>query len=339
MIEFVRQEYFWLLLAVPVVALFWGFGVWHRRRMRIRFGNIENLESISRISGSAHAWIRGGLFAASLILMTLGLAFPRMVLRELRPIPTPTDLVFLLDISPSMYARDMSPSRLGRAEAIIQKFILMKQPEDRYGLIVFNWGSAVLSYLTTDPQSIVVYFDWLNQQDDPQPGTNMGAALVGGMRLLDQEEMLNPGSLKGRRSVFVLLSDGDDTAEQLQKPLVALGKVNTKVYTFGLGTANGAFVPIAMRGGLAGDVSEYLTEDDGERLVSRAEDQSMRQIAEVSGARFVRAENDQQVDNVINDILIQGRPVSGYSASPLREDLYRYFLGAAFVCLVAGIFV
>lgn len=339
MIEFARQGYFWLLLVVPVAALLWGFGVWHRRRMRIRFGNLENLESISRISGSSHAWIRGLLFALSLILMTLGLAFPRMVLRELRRTPMPTDLVFLLDISPSMYARDMSPSRLARAEEIIQRFILLKQSEDRYGLVVFNWGSAVLSYLTKDPQSVEVYFDWLNQQDQPQPGTNMGAALTAGMRLLDQEEKLNPGSLKGRRSVFVLLSDGDDTAGQLQKPLIALGKVNTKVYSFGLGTSNGAFVPISMRGGLAGDVNEYLTEDDGERLVSRAEDQTMRQIAEVSGARFVRAENDRQVDDVIHDILVQGRPISGYNASPIREDLYQYFLAAAFACLIAGIFV
>ena len=53
--------------------------MWHRRRMRIRFGNIESLESISSISASP-SWIRGALFAASLILMTLGLAFPRMVL-------------------------------------------------------------------------------------------------------------------------------------------------------------------------------------------------------------------------------------------------------------------
>ena len=42
--EFARQEYFWLLLAIPLVAALWGIGVWHRRRMRIRFGNIENLE-------------------------------------------------------------------------------------------------------------------------------------------------------------------------------------------------------------------------------------------------------------------------------------------------------
>jgi Ca-activated chloride channel homolog len=338
--EFARQEYFWLLLAMPLVVGLWGIGVWHRRRMRIRFGNIESLVAISRISHSEHAWMRGALFTASLILMTLGLAYPRMVLRELRAIPTPTDLVFLLDISPSMYARDMSPSRLGRAEEIIQKFVVMKQPQDRYGLVIFNWGSAVLSYLTNDTQSILVYFDYLNQQNQPQPGTNMGAALTGGLRLLDQEEKLNPGSFKGRRTVFVMLSDGDDTAKQMQKPLIALGKAGTKVYTFGLGTANGAFVPLVMRGGLNGEVDQYLTYDDGgDRLVSSAEDQTLRQIAEISGGRFVRGENDDQVDQMLKEILIQGRPIAGYSANPVREDLYQYFLAAAFACLVAGIFL
>jgi Ca-activated chloride channel homolog len=338
--EFARQEYFWLLLAMPLVVSLWGAGVWHRRRMRARFGNIENLEAISRISHSGHAWMRGALFAASLILMTLGLAYPRMVLRELRPIPTPTDLVFLLDISPSMYARDMSPSRLGRAEEIIQKFVVMKQPEDRYGLVVFNWGSAVLSYLTSDPQSILVYFDYLNQQNQPQPGTNMGSALTGGLKLLETEEKLNPGSFKGRRTVFVMLSDGDDTAKQMEKPLLALGKAGTKVYTFGLGTANGAFVPLVMRGGLGGQVEQYLTYDNGgDRLVSSAEDQTLRQIAEISGARFARGENDRQVDQALGEILIQGRPIAGYNANPVRENLYRYFLAAAFGCLVAGIFL
>ena len=60
--------------------------------------------------------------------------------------------------------------------------------------------------------------------------------------------------------MFVLLSDGDDTAGQLQKPLIALGKANTKVYTFGLGTANGAFVPI---------VDERRADRRGRRVFNR----------------------------------------------------------------------
>jgi Ca-activated chloride channel family protein len=336
--EFARQEYFYLLLAIPFVMLLWGIGAWHQQRMRVRFGNIDNLKAISRISRPGLTWVRGVLFAASLILMTLGLAYPRMVIRQLHAVPTPTDIVFLLDISPSMYARDMSPSRLGRAEDVIEKFISLKQPQDRYGMVVFNWSSAVLSYLTSDPQNILVYFDYLNRQDQPETGTNMGAALTGALRLLETEEKFDPGSFKGRRSVFVLLSDGDDTASQLDQPLIAVAKAGTKVYTFGLGTASGAFVPLVMRGGLAGEVDQYLTEG-GSRLVSRAEAKTLREIAEESGARFVRAESDRQVQDVINEILIQGRPVAGYRSDLVRKDFYRYFLAAAFACLIAGIFL
>jgi Ca-activated chloride channel family protein len=336
--EFARQQYFWLLLAIPFVMPLWGIGVWHQGRMRMRFGNIDNLKAISRISGLGQAWGRGVLFAASLIFMTLGLAYPRMVLRQLHAVQTPTDVVFLLDISPSMYARDMSPSRLGRAEEIIDKFILRKQPPDRYGLVVFNWSSAVLSYLTSDPQNILVYFDYLNRQDQPETGTNMGAALTGAMRLLEAEEKFHPGGFKGRRSVFVLLSDGDDTASQVDKPLIALAKTGTNVYTFGLGTASGAFVPLVMRGGLEGEVDQYLTEG-GARLVSRAEAKTLREIAEKSGGRFVRAESDRQVQEVVDEILIKDRPVAGYHSDLVRKDLYRHFLAAAFACLAVGIFL
>jgi len=157
--EFARQEYFWLLLVIPFVSLLWGIGLWHQRRMRIRFGNIDNLQSISKISWPGREWVRGLLFVGALALMALGLAYPRAVVRELRAVATPTDLVFLLDTSPSMYGRDMDPSRLGRAERIIQRFIYLKQPQDRYGLIAFNWTSIVLSYMTSDPQSILLYFD------------------------------------------------------------------------------------------------------------------------------------------------------------------------------------
>jgi Ca-activated chloride channel homolog len=336
--EFARQEYFYLLLAIPFVMVLWGIGAWHQQRMRVRFGNIDNLKAISRISRPGLTWVRGVLFAASLILMTLGLAYPRMVIRQRHAVPTPTDIVFLLDISPSMYARDMSPSRLGRAEDIIEKFISLKQSQDRYGMVVFNWSSAVLSYLTSDPQNILVYFDYLNRQDQPETGTNMGAALTGALRLLETEEKFDPGSFRGRRSVFVLLSDGDDTALQLDQPLIAVARAGTKVYTFGLGTASGAFVPMVMRGGLAGEVDQYLTQG-GSRLVSRAEAKTLREIAEKSGARFVRAESDRQVQEVINEILIQGRPVAGYRSDLVRKDFYRYFLAAAFACLIAGIFL
>ena len=337
--EFARQEYFWLLLVIPFVILLWGIGLRHQRRMRIRFGNIENLQSISRISWSGRQWFRGLLFVAALALMALGLAYPRVIVRELRAVPAPTDLVFLLDISPSMYGRDMDPSRLGRAERIIQRFIYLKQSQDRYGLIVFNWTSVVLSYLTTDPQSILLYFDYLNQQDMPEPGTNVGSVLTNATRLVTAEQDVDPEAAQKRRVIFVLLSDGDDTAGEIEKPLADLIKSGIKVYAIGLGTANGSYVPLEMAGGLNGQVVKYLQRDGGTRLVSHAEARTMRQISERTGGRFFRGESDKQVDQAIEEILFSARPVSGFQSNAVRKDLYIYFLMAAFACLLAGAFL
>jgi Ca-activated chloride channel family protein len=328
-----------LLLAVPFVILFWGMGLWHRRRMRVRFGNIANLRSISRISWSVNEWLRGLLFVGALALMALGLAYPRAIVRELRAVPTPTDLVFLLDTSPSMYGRDMDPSRLGRAQRIIQRFVFLKQPQDRYALIVFNWTSVVLSYLTTDPQNILLYFDYLNQQDKPQAGTNVGSVLTNGMKLVNTEQQADPQAARKRRVVFLLLSDGDDTAGQIEKPLADVVSSGIKVYSIGLGTASGAFVPMQMAGGLNGQVVDYLQRSSGTRMVSKAEMKTMREISERTGGRFYRAESDKQVDAAAEEIMFTGRPVSGFEASAVRKDLYMYFLAGAFACLLLGVFL
>lgn len=334
--EFTRQEYFWLLWLIPFLALFWGLGVWHQRRMRIRFGNLANLEDISRISWRGRGWLRGFLFLLSVALMVLGLAYPRMVARELRAVPTPTDLVFLLDISPSMFAKDMDPSRLGRAEQIIQKFILLKQSQDRYSLVTFNYTSVVLSYLTADPQTILVYFDYLNQTEEPEPGTNMGSAMTSGLRLLANDARLNPETAQNRRRIFVLISDGDDNIGEWAAPLREVLKAGVKVYTFGLGTASGAYVPLVLS---RGQVVKYLTREGGARIVSRAQAKTLREVGERTGASFYRGEDNKQVDRALDEILFQGRPIAGYQANAVRRDLYQYFLLAAFASLILGIFL
>lgn len=334
--EFARPEYFWLLWVVPLPVLLWWIGVWHQRQMRSRFGDLSNLEGISRISWSGRGWVRGVLFFLSLFLMILALAQPRMVDRELRPVPTPTDLVFLLDISPSMYANDMDPNRLGRAEQIVQKFLIAKQPQDRYGLVAFHYTSVVLCYLTQDPQSILVYFDYLNQVEEPSPGTNMGSALTSALRAIAADEKLNPQKAKNRRQVLILLSDGDDTIGEWQAPLGEVTHKDIKVYTFGLGTASGAYVPIVLSKGKA---AKYLTTEGNTRIVSRAQSRTMREVAASTGGRFFRGEDNKQVDQAIQEILFQGRPVAGYQALPVRRDLYQQFLWAAFMGLILGIFL
>ena len=335
--EFVYPRYLWLLLSVPVLMLLWSVGILHQRRTRKRFGNLENLAEISRISWAGHGWLQGGLFACSLAAMILGLAYPQMLLRELRPVPMPTDVIFLLDISPSMFAKDMDPTRLGRAQQLVQQFILNKLPDDRYAFATFNVNSVVLSYLTRDPNSILLYFDYLNRTTEPATGTDMGAALLSGLRIVQVDEEINPQYVGTRRRVLILISDGDDNIGQWSAPLREAVRRRIKVYTIGLGTANGAFFPLLMA--RSGEVLAYATTPGGVRIKSRAQARTLREIADRTGALFFRGEDNRQIQAAMDEILTKGRPVTGYQADPVRRDLYFYFLSAALVFMIAGIFL
>jgi len=338
MMEFIYPRYLWMLLGIPVLLLFWSLGIWHHRRMRVRFGNMENLEEISRISWGGHGWLQGILFAVSLLCMIIALAFPQMLGRELRPVPMPTDVIFMLDISPSMFAKDMDPNRLERGEQIINQFILHKLPEDRYSLVAYNFNSLVLSFLTRDPQSILVYFDYLNQTEEPVIGTNMGAALVSGLRVVQADELVYPDQAEERRRVMVLVSDGDDNIGQWPGPLMEVMRRKIKLYTFGLGSANGAPFPLAMAPG-SGEVLKWATTMTGERVISQAQARTLRDLAERTGGRFYRGEDNGQVQEAIEEILVNGRPVAGYEANPTRKDYFFFFLAAAFLSMLGAIFL
>jgi Ca-activated chloride channel family protein len=253
-----------------------------------------------------------------------------------RPVPQATDVIFMLDTSPSMFARDMDPNRLGRAQHIIQQFILHKLPDDRYALVGFNFNGVILSYLTREPQTMLVYFQYLNRTTEPGIGTNMGAALVSALRVIDADERIAPQN-SGRRRILVLLSDGDDTIGEWEGPINDIVRRQLKLYTFGLGSATGAVFPLELSP--RGDVIRYATSATGERLTSRAEATTMRELARRTRARFFRGEDDRQVEAAIEEILSSGRPVTGYQSSAIRRDLYFYFFAAAFVFMLAGAFL
>ena len=332
----VDAQYLWLLAGLPVLMLFWGIGLWHHGRMRGRFGDLTNLQEISRISWAGHGWLRGGLFAASLVCMIVGLARPQVLTRDVQRVPKATDVIFMLDTSPSMFARDMDPTRLGRAEHIIQQFILHKLPEDRYALVGFNYNGVILSYLTREPRAIAVYFDYLNRTTEPGVGTNMGAALVSALRVVDADERITPEN-RGRRRILVLLSDGDDTIGQGEVAINDVVRRQFKVYTFGLGSAAGAVFPLQLSP--RGDIIRYAISSSGERLMSKPEAATLQQIARRTSARFFRGEDERQVGAAIDEILSSGRPVAGYQSYPVRRDVYFHFFAAAFVCMLAAVFL
>lgn len=187
------------------------------------------------------------------------------------------DVVFCLDTSQSMLARDMQPTRLERAKRDIRSVLSYVEGGDRVGLVVFAGEARLWVPLTHDVASFAGLLDEVDTNIARTGGTDLGKALRRGLELADPDDVAT--------TIVVLMTDGEDLAGAGQQAAVELKDRGLMVFTVGYGSALGSKITIE-RGGR----EEFLRDRDGNEVVSRMDPESLRKVAEVTGGDFLRAE-------------------------------------------------
>ena len=290
-----------------------------RRRLGI------NLNSLT--SRPTSLWRRGLQLTVGLLMLAcliLALARPQTITERRVADLRKLDVVLLLDISPSMRAQDIYPSRLARATEVIGAFINKKLPDDRFGLVSFAENSLVLSYLTADPNNIEFYLDYLRNQGVLQYGTNIGGALKNAMVVLTRQAEIEPAMLKNKK-VFILLSDGEDFGDELKSALEEVVRRHITVYCMGIGSRDGSYIPIGQENGKV----QYLLGKNDQPILTTFDESSLRQVAANSGGRYYRAYTGPQMTQAFSDIFTKAREVQGYRRVSEPHELYRTFLISA----------
>jgi len=311
----------WLLLALVIWSVFALRALLHARR---RLGS-SHLAQTARPSSLAHRALKHAVSLAVIACLALALARPQTVSEQRVSEMRRMDVILLLDISPSMRARDIAPSRLVRATEVIGEFIQKKLPDDRFGLVTFTGNSLVLSYLTADPNNLLFYLEYLRGQEIGQYGTNIGGALKSGRQVLARQEEIEPASKKNKK-VFILLSDGEDHGEELEAEIKELARRGVPVYCVGIGSREGAYIPIGEEHGKV----IYLTGNNDERILSNFDEGAMRRIAERTGGQYYRATTGVEMSKSFTDIFLKSREIQGFRRVRTTQERYRDLLVAAF---------
>jgi Ca-activated chloride channel family protein len=216
---FARPEYAWLLAAVPLAGL--GLILEARRRRALVGG-----DAAGRVRHRLHA----GCFLAGLFLVGLAGAGPQLGLEAPGPAGGPGRLVVALDCSRSMLARDLAPTRLDAAKALVRD-VLARLPQLPAGLVIFAGRARLACPVTQDRTALLAFLDAVGPADAPLGGTDRATALEAArLALLGAE----PG-------VVLLVSDGEDT---VTAPDVASGQ-GPPVVTVAVGGTLPATVPDA----------------------------------------------------------------------------------------------
>ncbi len=331
---FLQPEYLNLFLFLPVLLAFWLFYFLTKHNTRQRLGSTAFLRKSSHLQPMWRDCARYLLLNLALAAVVLALAQPQLIRETQVPQPEKMDLVFLLDTSPSMRAEDVPPSRLERALDIIGRYAASKPPQDRIALVSFASSSLVLSYLTEDSANILYYLNYLKEDSSFNPGTDIGGAVHSGLAIISRDAELYPKFAR-QKKVFILISDGEDHGAELEASVKATARQGIKIHTIGIGSLEGAPIPIPQENGS----KQYVEDAKGNRIVSRFDERTLRWIAEATGGAAHRSLTGQELDGFFHGIMKQERKIEGFRKVVEYKDLYRLFLIAAFGLLCIRLLV
>jgi len=277
--SFGAPAYLWFLLLVPASAAMYAAWVAWRAGARRRFG--------SAISDAAWPYAVAAMLVVAAAFAAFAAARPQFGERETRVEQHGIDLVIALDISQSMFATDVEPTRLRRAQDEIIA-LLDRSQGDRVGLVVFAGRPFVRSPLTGDTAALARLVEGVDRELGlVPPGSDVGSAIREGV------ELLEGGEAEAR--ALVVISDGEDHTDLVAGAIRDATAAGVTVYTAGVGTAQGSAVmdrdPETLE-------LRPRRDDSGQPVVTRLDAAALRSIATVGGGRYVELSGD-------------GRPLTG----------------------------
>ena len=263
-----------LLLLLPVAV---GLVLAYRAKRKA----IEKLGShASRLAVDAHpvaGVARAVLLLVGFALVILAVARPKEAGQARPTTPRGIDIVLAIDLSKSMLAQDVRPSRLERARAELG-LLADHLKGHRFALVAFAGAAFVQCPLTTDVAAAKLFLRALRPEDMPVPGTSLSRALTTALDLLKEQE----GRASPRGKVIVLLTDGEGHEED---PLVEAKQAKEKgiiIHSVGFGTQGGGPVPEYDEGG------RWIgwKKDQGREILSTLNTELLKQIASTTGGQF-----------------------------------------------------
>jgi Ca-activated chloride channel homolog len=323
MIRFAHPEYLYGLLLVPAVLLFFWFAARLRRNAMARFGTLQILSRLTdAASGSKRLW-QAFLTAMALVLLVVAMANPQIGTRMEEVKQEGIDLFIALDVSLSMKAEDVKPSRLDKAKLELRNLI-GRLAGDRIGLIVFAGDAFTQFPLTTDYSAANLFLDVVDVDAVSLPGTNIGAAITRGLESFDFEEPTT--------KVIIIITDGENTEGDTFDAAEEAAKKGVLLYAIGLGSSAGSPIPVY---GASGEQTDFKRDRMGNVVVSKLDEASLEKIAATGNGKYFRASAGQdELDEIYRAINALEKREFGVKQFTDYEDRYQIFLFAALLLLL-----
>ena len=328
MFRFAHIEYLNLLYLVPVlIALFWFA---HRNQGKLlKAFTGEKLQRVLSPSRSGFKNIvKFGVMLLSIIFLIFALANPQIGTKVEEVKQVGIDVYILLDVSLSMKAEDIKPSRLEKAKHEISKLI-QRLRGDRIGLVVFSGEAYVQFPLTTDYAAANLFLNAVDVSSVPQPGTAIGPAIELAIKSFPEKDET--------KKAIVVITDGEDHQGDLNKIVDEAVDKDILIYAIGLGSPGGAPIPIR---DASGKQIGYKEDRQGKSVITKLDEATLEDITQKGGGKYYRGtNNDDELDKIFRDLSKIEESEFGATKITNYEDRYYYFLIPGVLLLILELFI
>ena len=322
MLVFASYRFLWLLLLVPLIPALYAVALALRKRRIRRFGDPKMVALLMPHYSRAKGWVRIILFTLAFFFFVIGLSRPQIGAKLSERQTKGAEIMICLDVSNSMLAQDYTPCRLERAKLAISSLV-DKLHDDRIGLIIFAGSSFVQLPVTTDYVSAKMFLSSIDAGSVPVQGTAIGDAI--------HTEMKSFSAQSEKSRVIILISDGENHEDDAVAAAKEAAQAGIRIYTVGVGSAAGQPIPVD---------GELLRDKDGNIVVTRLDEKTLRQIADAGGGAYIQAGNEEfGLNPIINDIRAMEGELFSSVVFEEYDEQYMYLFAIALILLVIEMLV
>lgn len=290
MFRFAYYEMIYLFGLLPVFfILFMLMRRWKRKALD-RFGDTKVIYQLFPDVSLSRPSIKFYLLMLALVFFITGLCGP-LIGSKLEEVKRKgVDIMIALDVSNSMKAEDIKPSRLERSKQAISRLI-DKLQGDRIGLVVFAGEAYTQLPITTDYGAAKLFLSSVEPDIVPRQGTAIGAAIETAASAFSDSS--------GKNSAIIVITDGENHEDDAIDAAKKAWEKGIRTYTIGMGSVDGAPIPVFNNGARVG----FKQDNSGQTVITKLDPAALQEISEAGHGRFVRASNsDDGLDLILKEI-------------------------------------
>ena len=325
MFQLEEDIWFWLLfLVLGMVVLFFWTALWKRKTKRF-YASAELLKRLSPDQSRFKGVLKLVVLAMAVVCFCIALVNPKVGTKLETVTREGVDIVFAIDVSKSMLAEDVAPSRLEKAQQLTAQ-IINNLVSDRVGIIAYAGKAVPQLPITTDYAAAKMFLQNMNTDMLSSQGTAIDEAIQLSRTYFNDAEQTN--------RVLVIISDGEDHKDLNLDIAKAAAKEGIKIFTIGVGSEKGGPIPLKRNG----VVMRYKKTQKGETVITKLNPNTLTAIAEEANGLFIQGQNTKQVTEKIAEILnkLEKKEFEAKEFSEFK-DQFQWFLGLGLFFLILDV--